>query len=379
MRVDDNHGLSLDAIAFLLLASLIVAVFRAPAAIAATVETVNFIGQATLPTTLTFDSTPVGGLSDLVYDSRNHLYYAISDDRSQRSPARFYALTIDLSQGRLTLGGVTPTGMTALLQEDGQPFPPFSLDLESIALTQQGTLFVASEGDAQQQIAPFVREFSQTGQFIRNLPIPEKFHPHPQKERGVRNNLAFESLTLTPDQKFLFVATENALLQDGRAATPSHGSLSRILQYDLQTGQPMAEFLYLTEPVAAAGGLGKGGINGLVELLALDNRGHFLSIERSFSIGSGMVIKLFAVSLVGATEIQHLDSLAQLDRQERQRIQPVQKTLLLDFRTLKIPLDNIEGLSFGPRLPDGRRSLLAISDNNFSTLQFTQVLAFSLE
>ena len=39
----------------------------------------------------------------------------------------------------------------------------------------------------------------------------------------------------------------------------------------------------------------------------------------------------------------------------------------------------VEGLSFGPRLPDGRRSLLAISDNNFSTLQFTQVLAFSLE
>ncbi len=32
---------------------------------------------------------------------------------------------------------------------------------------------------------------------------------------GIRNNLAFESLTISPDQKTLFTATENALFQDG--------------------------------------------------------------------------------------------------------------------------------------------------------------------
>ena len=379
MRIGKNGFLSPNKIVLLLLASLFLSILKVPVAIAFTIQQVNFIGQSTLPTTLTFESTPVGGLSDLAYDARNNVYYAISDDRSQHSPARFYDLKIDLKQGVLTLGGVTPTRVTPLLQKDGQPFPPFSLDPESIALTQQGTLFIASEGDAQQHVAPFIREFSQTGRSIRHLPIPDKFRPHPDKEQGVRNNLAFESLTLTPDQKFLFVATENALLQDGGAATPNDSSPSRILQYDLQTGQPVAEFLYRTEPVVTGRMRDKRGVNGLVELLALDNRGHFLSLERSFSFSTGPVIKLFEVSLAGTTDIQHIDSLAALEFQEWQRIQAVRKTLLLDFRSLKIRLDNLEGMSFGPRLPDGRRSLLMISDNNFNALQFTQVLAFSLD
>jgi len=48
-------------------------------------------------------------------------------------------------------------------------------------------------------------------------------------------------------------------------------------------------------------------------------------------------------------------------------IKPVQKKLLLE--TLNLPLDNIEGLTFGPQqLADGRRSLIVVSDNNFQLL-----------
>ena len=42
-----------------------------------------------------------------------------------------------------------------------------------------------------------------------------------------------------------------------------------------------------------------------------------------------------------------------------------------------IPLDNVEGMTFGPNLPDGRRSLILVSDNNFDPLAFTQFLAFA--
>jgi len=57
----------------------------------------------------------------------------------------------------------------------------------------------------------------------------------------------------------------------------------------------------------------------------------------------------------------------------------VEKTLLLDLDTLGLPLDNVEGMTLGPRLPDGRRSLLLVSDNNFAPGQFTQFLLFALD
>ena len=61
------------------------------------------------------------------------------------------------------------------------------------------------------------------------------------------------------------------------------------------------------------------------------------------------------------------------------RLDSREKTLLLDLRTLGIPLDNVEGMTLGPRLPDGRQSLVLVSDNNFAAAQFTQFLLFALD
>ena len=59
--------------------------------------------------------------------------------------------------------------------------------------------------------------------------------------------------------------------------------------------------------------------------------------------------------------------------------QPVQKELLFDLADLGLPLDNVEGISFGPKLADGRQSIVLVSDNNFSGTQFTQFLAFAID
>ena len=56
----------------------------------------------------------------------------------------------------------------------------------------------------------------------------------------------------------------------------------------------------------------------------------------------------------------------------------VDKTLLLNLDDLGIPLDNVEGMTLGPKLPDGRQSLVMVSDNNFATSQFTQFLLFAI-
>jgi hypothetical protein len=340
------------------------------------ISNVEFIGQATLPTGLSFQNTEVGGLSGITYDAKNNLYYAISDDRGDKAPARFYSLKIDLSKGKLTNKDVITVGVTNLLNTDNQSFPPTTTDTEGIALTNQDTVFVSSEGDVDKLINPFIQEFAlASGKTISTLPIPDKFLPDPQKQKGIRNNLAFESLTITPNQKYLFTATENALIQDGTAAKPGIGTSSRILQYNLLTKQPEQEFLYLTEPVTPLFNPTGKFASGLPDLLALDNQGHFLSLERSFT-GLGFTVFLFQISLDNATDIHSLNSIVKIDTD---KIKPVDKKLLLDLRTLDVSLDNIEGLTMGAKLPDGQPSLILISDNNFNKLQQTQILAFKLK
>lgn len=332
---------------------------------------VEFIGEARLPTGLIYENTEFGGLSGITYDANSKKYYAISDDRSQKAPARFYGLKIDFNPVRV-LPEIT---VTTLSNEAQETFAPGILDPEGIALTNQQTFWISSEGDRRGQIPPWIKEFSGKGKHIKNLPIPEKYIPDAENTKGVRDNLSLESLTITPDNQWLFTATENALIQDGIPATLNQGSPSRILQYNLLTGKPAKEFLYVTEPVADAPKPPESlHTNGLVELLALDET-NLLSLERSYSNGVGNTILLFELSLGNASDIQTIDSLSSVDISQ---IRPAEKRLLLDLRSLNIPLDNIEAMTFGPILPDGRRSLLLMSDNNFNPLQVTQILVFAL-
>ena len=96
-------------------------------------------------------------------------------------------------------------------------------------------------------------------------------------------------------------------------------------------------------------------------------------MERSFSVGvpgTGNTIKLFTVSVAERDDVNGVESLAPI----LGGIEAAPKSLLLDLDVLGIPLDNVEGMDFGPTLPDGRQSLILVSDNNFAPAQFTQFL-----
>jgi 3-phytase len=347
-------------------------------------------------------STPVGGLSGVTYDAVNNRYYAISDARSDiNGLARFYTFTADTE--------VTFTNVTPLKDSKGSLFAAFSLDPEGIALTNRGTVFISSEGEVRPDLGadrvtnPFIKEFSlTTGQEVRSLLIPSKFLPVVDDTNnngivdagdtqisGVYNNLAFESLTITPDQKTLFIATENALSQDGLRASLSSGSPSRILQSNLVSGQPEKEYLYITDALAQPPvGIAQApnpttgfADNGLVDLLAIDNRGTLLALERSFAQGVGNTIKIYEVSLQGATDISFYNSLKNLSAEQLATIKPAQKRLLLNLNDLNLPngIDNIEGITFGPKLADGSQSIVLVSDNNFNQNQFTQILSLDAD
>jgi 3-phytase len=344
----------------------------------------EWVGQGHLPNGLRFEQTEVGGLSALVYDPSREVFLALSDDKGDvrsRGRARLYTLKIELDG----LTGTEPsppgsaevkmrvTGVTVLRDRDGQPFPGGSVDPEGLVLTPTGTLLVSSEWNVGQTLTPFVRELDRNGRTLRSFSIPDAYLPG--EGVGVQSNLGFEALTRTPDFTAVFTATENALAQDGPKADLGQGSPSRILRFDPASGRPVAEYLYLTEPVAVPP-LPPGGFSaaGLVELLALD-ADRLLALERSYSVGVGVTARLFAVSLEDATEITGRRSV------DPATVRPAAKRLLLDLTDLGVPLDNLEALAWGPDLPDGRRTLLILSDNNFNFPpgQKTQLLVFAVE
>ena len=331
----------------------------------------QFLGQQIFPTSTRFQGTTFGGLSGFAYDERRGVFYALSDDQVGM---RFYTLRV-----RVGLGGpaVEIVGVTALRDTSGAPFASFSVDPEGLALTKDDTLVLTSEGFAARLIDPWVREFGLDGRQLGSLPVPAAFLPTSGPGRGVRQNLGFESAGTPPNGRFLFTGTEGALAQDGAPSTLAAGSPARLLRYNLQTGRLDRQYLYWTDPIAEPPvPATQFAVSGLVELLPLNNE-FLLALERSFSVGApdtGNTIRLYRVALPGADDVNGFDSLATL----LAGIRPAAKTLLLDLDELGIPLDNVEAMAFGPDLPDGRRSLVLVSDNNFAATQFTQFLLFAV-
>jgi len=335
--------------------------------------TFELVGTAELPAGLELDGAPVGGLSALAFQPSSGRWYALSDDRAERGPARFYTLRVDLEDGVLADGAVEVLEATELRRADGGSFAEGTIDPEGLAVGDGGTLWVSSEGAAKEAADPFVAQVRLDGRTLRTLELPARFAPG--EDRGVRDNLAFESLTLSPDGASLFVATENALAQDGPAASPESGSLARILRFDAASGRRVAEHAYQVERVpmvpAEPDGLVVGG---LVELVSLGG-GRLLALERAFAEGRGHVIRLYLVDLAGADDVSGDDRLA---ASGRGRPEPVAKQRLLDLAALGAPLDNVEGMALGPRLPDGRRLLLLVSDDNFNPQQRTRFYALAI-
>ena len=224
---------------------------------------------------------------------------AISDDQEQFQPTRFYTLGLDIRDGRLADGDVRFTDVTTLLAPNGQPYPALSLDPEGLVLTKDRKLIYTSEGIPAGGIDPFVRRAALDGSFRGAFEVPDAFLVANTPLSGVRPNLGFER-GRDADGRSLFTANEGALYQDGPPATVAAGSPVRILRYSLRSGCVDRQWSYRTEPVAESPVPHGLPVNGVVELLPL-NDDTLISMERSFSVGAPdtELIKLFKVELRG--------------------------------------------------------------------------------
>lgn len=321
-----------------------------------------------------------GGISGLAPRDGGAELVGISDDRMGTRAYRF------LVSGVGAAFEVAPFGIISF----ERPSPDLPLDPEGIALTRTGTLIVSSEGRGHEEprAPPALVEYGAHGDFVRRLEVRDRYVPNPTGPltQGVRSNRGFESLTIAPGWRRLFTATETALVQDGEPATFERSASVRLLEY-VQRGDtyvPGREYVYDVEPVHKVPFAPGVNLNGLVELLALSDT-ELLALERSYVEVSGTGqgtnrIRLFRVSLAGASDVSGFDSL-----QQAPQAVPVGKTLLLDLSEvpglspeLAVGLDNFEGMAFGPPLPDGRRSLILVSDDNFNAGQRTWFLLFAI-
>lgn len=336
---------------------------------------IEFLGKASIETGTSFQGTEVGGLSAIAFDSGSGHYLSLSDDKGEGQPPRYYHLRIELENGRLEQNSVALLDVTTLLNGEGNPFAPARLDPEGLALEGNNSFYLASEGVSSSGAPPLIGHFNNRKRLDGTLEVPTEFIPSKDKKKGVRANFGFEALTLSPGGSFLTTATENSLVQDGPGATHADRSPCRLIRFDLREKQVAGQYIYMTEPVTdIPSPPSAANLNGLVELIALDETENYLALERSYSYGKGFSIRLYLSSTGGADNVNGLESINQLNRE------PVamKKEQLLDLADLGIRLDNLEGATLGPHLDASSRLLILVSDNNFNYNQFTQFLAFRL-
>ena len=337
---------------------------------------IEFLGEYELTDT-SYQNTKIGGFSGITYNPQEDLYYIISDDRSYFSPARFYTVKIDINENKIK--DIEIKNVTYLKDEKRNNYPLNTTDTEGIAFSPNKTLFISSEGLANQEIPPFIQEFDLEGNLLKIVRIPERYIPKIEEKKGIDNNLGFESLTvkangfMTQEPFRLFTATESALVQDIDLENPETFNRSRLMHYVINPfGEPIlvAEHLYIMDNPSFGTAS-----HGIVDLFALPKEGYLLSVERSFGM-KGYGVKIFQIVMANANDISSQKSLAG----NIENISPIRKKLLLDLGELDIELDNLEGITFGSRLEDGSQSLIMVSDNNFAEedKQKNQFLLFKL-
>ena len=149
----------------------------------------------------------------------------------------------------------------------------------------------------------------------------------------------------------------------------------RILKFDRQLKQCVAQYAYEISSVPyPTNPPGAFKINGVSDILYAC-RDKFIVIERAYSTGRIPTdIRIYLADASHAEDISFISSL-----KEQPAGKPITKKLLLDVNnTVGRDIFNIEGVTFGPRLVNGHRSLLLVTDNNFNAKEKTQFFLFEV-
>jgi hypothetical protein len=221
-------------------------------------------------------------------------------------------------------------------------------------------------------------------------PAPAPVKVYIPQGLDIDGNHGLEALGISPSKNYIFTGTEQPLMQDkysiGKAGSSDGFSwghninnnksfrVVRLLTFKDNQGKytPVRENFYYLEDLSD---------NGMVEILPLSDT-VLLVMERSFnSYSKKVTVLVYKVDLLSGDNILNRDYI-----DGKEQIKYLEKHLVLNFDDVKPYLnkgfqdiDNIEGMSFGPKTADGKSTVVFCTDNNFRDSQLTQVLAFEIE
>jgi hypothetical protein len=287
-----------------------------------------------------FNSHRYGGISGLIYS--DGILFGISDDRGGQGPPRFYKHSL--------IDNTLEIQEEILVQE---PQDVSVVDFESFDLFKNGNFLISSEGDLNKKprVLPFVRIWSPSGIWGKEIPLPENFLPEKigMQTKGLQNNSAFEGITLSPDEKSLFLMSELPLFQNQKMEI-------EFLKYKKKKSKWALEFRKAYLRNAPPEGVLEV-MRGVTELLYW-KKDYLLVLERWVRMSDSKAVVLGAELFSVNTE-------------------NLKKKKLFSFDGDLA--GNWEGMTWGPDLSDGRKLLILVSDNNFVKSTPTQFLFISFQ
>lgn len=332
-----------------------------------------YLDEYIIPADFKYENTLVGGLSDLDYDGTD--FYSIVDLPSSPRIYRFDIVLKDYS--------IDSIYFKSLINIDKNSTERKIWDSEGLIYDPSKDVFiVSSEGSIKSGYDPFIAELNNEGELLNSYTIPDYFKS--DVIDGLHHNGAFEGLDSSVDDKGIWMATELPMRRDGaKPKLYKSSSPIRFTYFDKETKQAEFQFIYQAGPIQKFPLL-PFAMNGISAILEIKPK-QFLVLERSFSAGhnrKGFSARIYHVDAREATNSLHYSKLYP----KKKEIIPAKKKLIFDFKDIRDQLsekqiDNLEGITFGPDLPNGNKSLVLISDNNFSswTSQLNQIILMELK
>ncbi len=332
----------------------------------------------------TVNNGRVGYFSDIYYDPNRQEWWGLSDrgpgGGTMNYDTRVQRFTLDVNQttgaisnfqiaqtivfknGSSTLNGIAPSPTNSLGN---------AMDPEGFVVNPTNGNFLVSD-----EYGPSVREFDRNGNLLRTFATPANLLPRngstpnfaggdPEPNTaGKRTNRGFEGLAISPDGKHAYAMLQSAMLDEGGGS----GSVSRIVKFDVSTGEAVGQYAYQMK----RSGQGQG----ISSLVAINDHEFYVLERNNRGIGVGATFatadkEVYKIDLNGATDVSNID----LDAAGAAYTKVVKSAQFLDLdaNTLsalgnKSP-EKWEGLAIGPKLADGSFMMLAGTDNDYSVTQ----------
>jgi hypothetical protein len=324
----------------------------------------------------------IGYFSDLYYDPNRKEWWGLSDrgpgggtlnyeTRVQRFTldvgtngqiSNFrVAQTVKFSSAGVALNGIAPNPTNVL----GRSFDP-----EGFVINPKSGNFLVSD-----EYGPSLYEFDRSGNLVRTFTTPANLIPRNAgnvpnfaddtgNTLGKRTNRGFEGLAISPDGRFAYAMLQSAMLDEGGG----NGVYSRIVKFDIATGQAVGQYAYRMDTAGQGRGISALVALGNDKFLVLERNNRGVGVGAAFATADKLV---YQIDLAGAVDVTGVT--LPTTGAFAGAVTKGAKVMDLDADTLaalgnKSP-EKWEGLAIGPVLANGKTLILAGTDNDYSVTQ----------